>query len=119
MVQYEKDWLMRQVQMLVQFIARVVFKLDVISYEINEEQDSEINELYICLSELLSANEICDAEDMLYDNFEGSKDYLRLAMWFYNEINLLTDEELEASNFSRDEVFEGLQSVLSKSGIPL
>jgi len=119
MVRHEQDWIMRQVQNLVQFVVRTILNKDHISYELHEEFDGETGELYSRLKELLLAGGICKAEDALHDGFSESKDYLRLAMWFYNELNMMADKELEAAGFSREEIYEGLQDLLRQSGIPL
>jgi len=119
MIRHEQDFIMRQIQMLMRFVASILFGKDSISEELSAEETGETGELYTQLKELLSANEICRAEDMLLDNFNHSKDYLRIATWFYNKLNTLTDEELEASDFSREEIHEGLQNILSRSGISL
>ncbi|MCL2397494.1 MAG: DUF6483 family protein [Defluviitaleaceae bacterium] len=110
---------MRKIQVLVQFIARIVFGKDHISYEANEEQMGEMGGLYMRLKEMLATADICNAEDALHDGFNESKDYLRLVMWFYDELNKMTDEALEASSFSREEIYEGLQDVLRRKGISL
>ena len=119
MIQQEKDWFMRQVQMLVAFVARVILNKDHISHEMNEEHMGDVGELYVQLKELLMIGDICAAEDALHDSFIESKDYLRLAMWFYDELNKMTDEELQASDFSREEIYDGLQDVLYRNGISL
>ena len=114
MVQQEKDWIMRQVKMLVEFVARLFFKQDEKVEEMTLDQAGEIGQLFIQIKELVMTGNICDAEDPLHSNFTKTKDYLRLAMWFYNELNSKTDEELIAANFTRDEVYEGLRDVLSQ-----
>jgi len=117
--QHKQDWLMRQIQMLIEFIARITLNKASITHEMDEQQMGETGELYMQLKELLADGSICAAEDALTDIFNKDDDHLRLAMWFYSEINNLTDEELEASNFSRQEIYEGLQEVLSRNGISL
>jgi len=119
MIRHEQDFIMRQIQMLMRFVARILFGKDSISAELSEEEIGEMGELYNRLNDLLQISDICNAEDMLHDNFTDSKDYLRIAIWFYNNLNTMTDEELETSDFSREEIHEGLQNILSRSGIPL
>ena len=117
MVKYEQDFIMRQIQMLVRFVSSIIFGRDSILEEMDKEQAGEMGELYTRLNDLLSDNDICTAEDELLNNFTESKDYLRLTLWFYNELSTMTDEELESANFSREEIYEGLQNVLQRSGI--
>ncbi|MCL2362202.1 MAG: DUF6483 family protein [Defluviitaleaceae bacterium] len=118
MIQQEQDWLMRQVQMLVQFVARILFGVDNFLDKMDEVQASEMGELYVHVNKLLLGGNICDAEDSLYESFNESKDYLRLALWFYSELNKMTDENLGSSDFSREEVYDGLRDILSRGGIP-
>jgi len=117
--QQQQDWFVRQIQMLVQFIAHVILNIDASAFEMNEEQMGEMGELYVQLSDMLIAGDICAAEDVLYDSFIPGEDYLRLSMWFYSELNKMTDEALQSSDFSREEIYDGLRDVLCKNGITL
>ena len=119
MPQQQQDWFVRQIQMLVQFIAHVILNIDASAFEMNEEQMGEMGELYVQLSDMLIAGDICAAEDVLYDSFIPGEDYLRLSMWFYSELNKMTDEALQSSDFSREEIYDGLRDVLCKNGITL
>ena len=123
MIRQEKDWFMRQIQMLAQFVARAVFGRDVSfeSFEMiaEEAQAGDIGALYTHLKELLAAGDICTAENTLHDGFEDSKAYVHLAMWFYHELSAMTDEALAAADFSREEIYVGLRDVLHQSGVPL
>jgi hypothetical protein len=70
------------------------------------------------LMELLAKGRICEAEDSLFDQFQpGSTDHLRLALDFYQRVNLMSDGELEARNFSRDEIYDGLRDIMNLSGM--
>jgi hypothetical protein len=111
---------MRQIQMLVHFVARFVFHKGYIEYVVsNEEHKNDTDKLHGQLEELLAKSDICSAEDALYDGFDGTENYLHLAMWFYNELNTLSDEELEQSNFSREEISDGLLDMLEQFEISL
>jgi predicted ATP-binding protein involved in virulence len=111
---------MRQIQMLVHFVAKFIFNKDYTEYVVsNEEHKNDTDKLYAQLEELLATKNICSAEDALYDGFDGTENYLHLAMWFYNELNTLSDEELEQSNFSRDEISDGLLNMLKQFEISL
>jgi hypothetical protein len=105
--------------MLVQFIARIIFQKDYIVYEMNLEHNNPLDSLFLRIRELLLDDNICAAEDALYDGFDGSDDYMKLAVWFYSELNTKTDEELEAAGFSRAEIDEGLRDVLHRYSIVL
>ena len=105
---------MRQIEMLVQAIARVVFHKDTVKYEIPDETNlRQTDLLYNEIKELIAEKQICDAEDLLFDRMDTQDtSYLELAIDFYQTVNLLDDEELERCNFTRDEISDGLQTVL-------
>ena len=109
---------MRQIQMLVQFIVSIILNKASALSEISE-QTGEVGELYTQLKESLATGDICTAEDTLYSHFREGHDYLQLAVWFYNELNNMHDDALEAANFSREEIFQGLQDILYRNGISL
>lgn len=118
---YEKDWFMRQIDMMVQFVAHTVFHRDKIDYEIADETNlSETDLLYHRLRNLIAENKICEAENLLFDSLDtGNKQYLNLALDFYQTINKMSDEALEACDFSRDEISDGVSTVLRKFQIPM
>ncbi len=116
---FEKDWMMRQIGQMVEFVARLFFHRDKIEYEVIDENNlSETDLVYRRLVELLSQNEICDAEDYLFERYKaGDGAYLTLALDFYQRLNTMTDNELTDCDFSRDEIAEGLQDILKKEQI--
>ena len=60
----------------------------------------------------LENGKICEAENWLYENMnEDDISWLNTAVYFYSEINKLSDEYLAAHNFSREEIGSGLSEV--------
>ena len=116
---YEKDWFMRQITMAIQVIARLFFHRDTIEYEIEDMQNMSATDLlYKKLLDFLSQGKICEAEDYLYENYRtDNPSHLKLALDFYQRLNLLSDDELEEHNFSREEIEEGLQGILKLSNL--
>lgn len=107
--------------MLVQFVARVVFKKDTVSYDIEDETHlTDTDELYKKLQALLKEGKICEAEDLLFENRSDSDQYLALALDFYQTLSKMSDDELEQHNFSQQEVYDGLKEVIMRhKGIPV
>lgn len=116
---YEKDWFMRQIKVMVRSIAQLVFHRDIVEYAVEDEAHLTLaDSLHRELMELLAKGKICEAEDGLFEQFQpGNADHLRLALDFYQRVDLLTDGELEACNFSRDEIYDGLRDIMSLSGM--
>lgn len=123
---FQDDWMMRQIEMMTRFIANVVFKKneEEIKYEIIgniEDTDSltPTDKIYLELCALVNAGEIGQAEDLLFDNMEYSDKYIELSSDFYRRLNRLSDDELEAGGFSRDEVYDGYVEIMSLLGVPV
>lgn len=115
-----QDWIMRQIEALAQFVAKLLFNKNVTAYEIEDENFlTETDELFRKITVLLEKKDVCSAEDLLFDSFTPTREFMRLAVWFYNTLNAMTDDELREHNFSRDEIYEGLSSVTEMYGIPI
>lgn len=115
---FQDDWMLRQIEMIAHFVAKVVFQKDTVQYEVTDEL-SNSDMLYDKLHRLVKEGKICEAENMLFDNIEYNSKYTELAVDFYQTINKFSDEQLELCNFSRDEVYEGFVDILKKLNVPL
>jgi len=117
---FQQDWVLQQVKTLVLFIARLVFKKDKIEYQITDPENlTETDRVYYEINALLARSRICEAEDLLFEKMDrGDLEYLKLAADFYQRINGWSDEELEAADFSRDEIYSGLGDIMQEFGLP-
>lgn len=118
---FQKDFLMRQIEDMVRFIAKVLFGKDLFKYEIIDEANlTQTDMLYAKLTALVSQRKLCEAEDLLYESIEsGNADHARIALDFYDTINALSDDELESSNFSREEIKDGLKQITAILGVEI
>ena len=116
---YHEDWLMRQIATIAQFIARAVFHKDAVTYEINDEYNlTSTDLLHTDIKTLVADRQLCQAEDLLYENLDTEDmRHLEMAIDFYHSINQLSDETLSASNFSREEINEGMETILKQFGM--
>ena len=115
-----EDWLMRQIETMVSAVISVLFhtnqKTESIETEtiVSDAVDSGRQEAIIAF---LQEGKICEAEDWLYENMnEDDMSWLDIAIYFYSEINKLSDEYLAAHNFSREEIEAGLSEVCGLYG---
>ncbi len=118
---YQKDWIMRQIQSIIQLIARYFFKKDIIEYKIIDETNiTQTDLLHKELVGLLNSLRINEAENLLFERII-SKDlnYLAVALDFYRRLNELDDEQLEKANFSRDEIKSGLEEISNMYGFKI
>ena len=116
---YHQDWLIRQIRYTIQFIAMLLFKRNTAVYEVRDiDRLTQTDELYLRMRTLLGERRINEAENLLFERLdEADLDYLRIALDFYAKVNDLSDAELEAADFSRDEVESGLDDFKRIYGI--
>ena len=117
---YHEDWLMRQIETMVSAIISVIFQTSPKSEDIGTEMkisdtvDSDKRDTIIAF---LQKGKICEAENWLYENMnEDETSWLNTAVYFYSEINKLSDEYLAAHDFSREEIEAGLSEVCGLYG---
>jgi len=116
---FQEDWAMRQIRYAIQFIARLLFNRDIVSYEIRDiYNQTETDMLYIHLNTMIDEGRINEAENMLFDMLDNNDtNNLILALDFYSRLNDMSDEELEAREFSREEIESGLNDIKAQFGI--
>lgn len=118
---FQQDWVLRQIETIVQFAARMLFKKDDIDYEIPDpEHMDDTDILYLQINDLVARGKIGAGEDLLFKELEeGNNRHIRLVLDFYQRLNALSDEELLAADFSREEIEEGLRAALKHCGVSL
>lgn len=120
-MQYEQDWIMRQIKLMVAAISKIVFHQDVALYEPRGEAgQAETDKLHLYLLRLLDEGKANEAEDLLFQSLNpADSDLLLLALDFYQRLNALPDEALERMHFSRREIYDGLREVQALYGLDL
>lgn len=118
----ENDYMIRNIETMVRFIAGLIFKKDTTRYEIKRDENGNITtmgEFCLTLHDLVDNGEINKAEDMLFTEMEKAKspEYLEIGVDFYGYLNDLPDEFLDENNFSRQEITEGVRDMQKLYGI--
>lgn len=113
---YETDYIMRQIELLSRGLAKVLFQKDLeTTEEIVDEQGgfSESGMLLHMVKKLLLEKQINEAENLLFETIEEDpqEDYLKTALYFYDRLQEMSDQELEEADFSREEIAEGLREI--------
>lgn len=119
---YQQDWILRQIESMVTFIINIVLdkKNESVKVEDLKENYLKSSVLYRKLNNLIIEKKICEAEDKLFRAIENNEeDAFLVSVLFYTEINKFSDEELEKNNFSREEISSGLEDVCEIYGVPL
>lgn len=116
---FQNDWIMRQIEMLIQFIVRTLFGRDSMEYELSDpEERSDTDALFIKINRLIEKNSFSEAEDVLFESYiPDNESYIRLGIDFYQRLNRVDRETLEKNNFSQEEIYEGIRDFLKLCGI--
>lgn len=117
-----EDYLVRQIEVMVKYIAETVLGKNKKSYNLTAEKyyditDAGKNVMY--LYDLVDNGEINLAENILYDKIdkERSLDLFKVGVDFYVYLNTKSDEFLEENNFSRQEIVDGLEDLQKIYGL--
>lgn len=118
---FEQDYIMRMIKDMVKILAKIVLDKETVSYELHDGAEyKQADDLYKNLIEMLNKGKINEAEDLLFEEFNvQDKTYFELALDFYLHINMLDDDFLEANNYSREEVEEGIQAISKEFGVSI
>lgn len=112
---FNQDFLLREIEVFIQKILNLIFTSKT-EYEIIDfENLTHIDIIYLKIEKMLNLNNICDAEDFLFDNIiKKDKSYLLMSLDFYSKVNKMSDNDLEENNFSRDEIKQGIKDIIVK-----
>ena len=105
---------MRQIELMTRSIAQFIFHKDTSPEFQIVEQYFQTDELSAQINEFIFENNFCAAENLLFeymDRFRGI-DFSAQARILYSRLNEFSDEELEAANFSRKEINDGILAVV-------
>lgn len=109
------DYLMRQIEDMARFFGKVLFVKTEETIPLFDEQGNVLESglLYKRLCAMLEEGDANSAENLLFDEVEAHPDpaYLQVAVQFYADLQHWTDAALEAADFSRQEVLDGLAAV--------
>lgn len=125
-IMYKQDWIIRQIEMFIQFIRILIgekseentvikelFDTDITSYNLLEDTHNKINRL-------LSEDKINEAENLLFVNLDkNDRRYLLLALDFYDRLNRYNDDSLESAGYSREEIKEAIRDVSEIYGLQI
>lgn len=116
---YEQDYILRMINDLVRFLSRIIFKKESPIYEISlNEEYAQTDVLHKNLLALLADGKINEAEDMLFEEFNPKENRdLMVALDFYNRLNTMDEDYLQANNFSKEEIAEGLRDMAKRAGL--
>lgn len=115
---YENDYILRLIKTMVRALASLIFGKQVNFHEIEKELKSgDTDSLYARLIHMADEGKINEAENLLYDELEaGTANSTVTALAFYDYLNNFSDTYLEAHDYSRDEIIDGIRALAEREG---
>lgn len=117
---YEKDYIMRQIELLARALAKIFFGKDTsVSFEAGGfAQQVNTDLLYLTLKDMVVRRKLNEAENFLFETIvPGDRRHLKIALIFYEWLRDLGDDELTANGFSMEEVRQGLEALAKLYGV--
>lgn len=112
---YNNDYIMRMIEDMSTFFAKVIFQKDVAAIDLFDEQGniSESNFLYVQLLTMVGEGRLNEAENLLFEKIAAhpSEAYLKVGLDFYKTLEQLSDVTLINAGFSRAEIGDGLRDL--------
>ncbi|MCI8447944.1 MAG: hypothetical protein HFH30_06030 [Eubacterium sp.] len=115
----EQDYIMRLIKELVRTLLKLLFQIDLENPYTEVYKENEEKSTLQALIDLIDRGLINDAENQLYDLIsesspDNSQSNLKTALLFYAYLNEKNNAYLEANDFSREEVRQGLKYVIDQ-----
>lgn len=116
----EKDYIMRIIKEMVRVLFSLLFgrrysAVEVESVNKYEVEGKSLDELL----DMADAGQINEAENILLDGIDyGNKENVAMAALFYRHLSEMDDSFLMDNNYSKEEVLEGMKSLVREAGYP-
>ncbi len=116
----EKDYIMRIIKEMVRVLFSLLFgrRYSVVEVENVNKYEVEGKSLDELL-DMADAGQINEAENILLDGIDyGNKENVAMAALFYRHLSEMDDSFLMDNNYSKEEVLEGMKSLVREAGYP-
>lgn len=114
---FEQDYIMRLIKEMVRMFLKLFFHIDTAAPTAEVLCETEERKVLDNLLDLVDDGNINEAENKIYElTLDGNMRNLEIALLFYSYLNDKTDDFLERNNYSRKEIKEGLEDVISRYG---
>lgn len=115
------DWLLKQINVVSEFLQKLFTDMET-SRKLNENEEYQKDsfEFERLLENLIEEDRINDAENILFEKLETNNlMYATIATRFYEKLKGLSDEKLQKSNYSREEILQGLNDMCDMFGLEI
>ena len=114
----EEDYVTRMIRDMVRAVVRAILGKSELNYEFPKENERTNDDMvFNKMIQMADAGDINGAENMLLTEFEFKEPkQLEIALAFYSHLNEYEEDFLEANDYSRREIGEGIDAVAKKYG---
>ena len=115
------DWLLKQINVVSEFLQKLFTDMEKgRKLNENEQYQKDSFEFERLLENLIEEDRINDAENILFEKLETNNlMYATIATRFYEKLKGLSDEKLQKSNYSREEILQGLNDMCDMFGLEI
>ena len=115
------DWLLKQINVVSEFLQKLFTDMETNrKLNENEQYQKDSFEFERLLENLIEEDRINYAENILFEKLETNNlMYATIATRFYDKLKGLSDEKLQKSNYSRDEILQGLNDMCDMFGLEI
>ena len=115
---YERDYIKRLIRDIARGIAKLILGIDTETPTVELLEDSERKQFVFGLLELIDEGRINEAENLLWKSLDDDPPQgLETGIVFYSALNEKSDAFLEAHDYTREEVKDGLRRLADAYGI--
>lgn len=115
---FEQDYIMRLIREMVRALLKLLFHIDTQSPTADMFEDAEMKKQAEYLQRLVDDGKINEAEQELFDMVDrNNRNILGVALVFYSYLNDKEDGWLTENGFSREEIKQGIEDIVSAYGI--
>lgn len=114
----EEDYVMRMIRDMIRALVKSILGKTELDYEFPKENERTNDDMiFNKMTQMADAGDINGAENMLLTEFEFKEPkQLEIALAFYSHLNEYEEDFLEANDYSRREIGEGIDAVAKKYG---
>lgn len=114
----EQDYIMRLIKELIRTLLKLLFHIDLDNPASELYKETEKQGTLQELLDMVNAGNINEAENKIYEmTSDGDTAHLKTALLFYSYLNEKNTDFLEAHDFSREEVMQGVKYLVGKYGL--
>lgn len=113
----EQDYIMKMIHQLIEVLLGDIFKGKEKVLEENINKSEKQTEKYNELKYLVDNYNVNQAENLLFKNIDiNNIEDFKLALLFYQYVNGKNNEFLQKSNYTREEIEQGIKDISKKYG---